>query len=290
MAVAVGSLRRVAAVAGLTFREAIRRKVVLAALLMSAGFLLLYGFGLHLGHATVWRGTAELGQLIQRGIAAQLLYIGLFPASFLVALTAVFASAGTLSAELDSGVIYGVLARPIRRSELVVGKFVGLAAMLAVFAAALNGAIVALAWWQVGAPILPSWPVGLALLVLEPMPLLALAVLGSTRLPTLANGVMCTAAYGIGFVGGLIEAIGGVLGSATMGNIGIVSSLIMPLDSLHRAALVKVLPAGLLLQQGGAPGIGGGSSTPSAAMVVYAVGYVIVAVALAGRVFSRRDL
>ncbi len=284
-----GVIRRVLAVAGLTFREAIRRRVVLAALLMSAGFLLLYGFGLYLGAHSVWTGAqAGFSELMRRAVAAQMLYLGLFPASLLVALTAVFASVGTISSELDSGVIYGTLARPIRRSELVLGKFVGLAAMLVVYAALMGGAVVGLARWQMATPLLPTWPAAVALLVFEPLPLLALAVLGSTRLPTLANGVMCTAAYGVAFIGGLIESIGGLIGNATMRNIGIVSSLLMPLDSVHRKALSLLLPAGLLVEQGGIPGMGG--STPSVWAIVYAVVYVAILVALAMRVLARRDL
>jgi ABC-type transport system involved in multi-copper enzyme maturation permease subunit len=281
--------RRVLAIARLTFREAIRRRVVLAALLMSAGFLAIYGFGLHLGQATVWEsGQAGIGELMRRGIAVQLLYIGLVPTSFLVAFTAVFASAGTISSELDSGVIYGVLARPIRRGELVLGKFIGLAAMLVAYALLLNGAVVALARWQVGVPLLATWPAGLAILVLESLPLLALALLGSTRLPTLANGVMCTAAYGLGFIGGLIEEIGGLIGNRTMGNIGIFSSLLMPLQALHRMALSLLVPPGLLIQQGGVPGIGG--ATPSSWMMLYGAVYVATVIGLAIRAFSRRDL
>jgi Cu-processing system permease protein len=281
--------RRVLTIARLTFREAIRRRVVLAALLMSAGFLAIYGIGLHLGQATVWEsGQAGIGELMRRGIAVQLLYIGLVPTSFLIAFTAVFASAGTISGELDSGVIYGVLARPIRRGELVVGKFIGLATMLATYALLLNGAVVALAYWQVGAPLLATWPAGLAILVLESMPLLALALLGSTRLPTLANGVMCTAAYGLGFIGGLIEEVSGLIGNKTMGNIGIISSLLMPLEALHRKALALLVPPGLLIQQGGVPGIGG--ATPSIWMVAYGAVYVVIIVGLAVRTFARRDL
>ena len=284
-------VERIAAVAGLTFREAIRRRVVLAGALMAGAFLTLYGFGLHVGQTAVWQQATDpaLGQLVRNALGAQLLYLGLVPASLLVALTSVFASAGTVSGELDSGVIYDALALPLRRAELVVGKALGLGGMIAGFALLMNGAVIGLARWQVGAPVLSSWPVGLAVLVLEPLPLLALAVLGSTRLPTLANGVMCTAAYGVGFIGGLLESIGALFQSATMGDIGIVSSLIMPLDALHRLALAQLLPPGLLFQQNGPPGMGGGS-LPSTAMVAYSAGYVVVMLALAIRVFSRRDL
>lgn len=284
------SLGRVRAVAALTFREAVRKKVVLATALMSLGFLLLYGVAMHYGQTSVWKtGTNGLGALEHNAVAAQLLYFGLYTTSFLVALTAVFVSAGTVSSDIDSGVIYGILARPLRRGELVIGKFLGLASMLAVFSLALNAAVVALARWQIGAPLQTTFPAGVALLVLEPLPLLALAMLGSVRLPTLANGVMCTAAYGLGFVGGLIEAVGSVLGSSAMGNIGIVSSLLMPLDALHRLSLSLLVPQGLLFQTGGAPGIGGGT-VPSVWMVVYAALYIVALVAIAVRVFGRRDL
>jgi Cu-processing system permease protein len=284
------SLGRVLAVAALTFREAVRKKVVLAAALMSLAFLLLYGVALHYGQASIWKTSANgPGALEHNVVSAQLLYFGLYTSSFLVALTAVFTSAGTVSSDVDSGVIYGVLARPLRRGELVLGKFLGLVTMLVVFALTLNGAVVALARWQVATPLQPTFPAGVALLVLEPVPLLALAMLGSARLPTLANGVLCTAAYGLGFIGGLIEAIGGVLGSTTMGNIGIASSLLMPLDALHRLSLSLLMPQGLLFQMGGAPGIGGGS-VPSVWMVVYAAAYIVVLLGFAVRAFGRRDL
>ena len=282
--------RRVLAVAGLTLREALRRRVILAAILMSLGFLALYGVAAHFAGTEMFKTGAGggLDELMRREVATQLLYMGLFPASFIIALTAVFAASGTISGELDSGVIYGVLARPVRRAELVVGKFLGLATMLAVYALALDAAVVGLARWQLGVP-LTNWPAALAVFVLEPMPLLALAVLGSSRLPTLANGVLCTAAYGIAFIGGLIEAIGAVISNEIMVNLGIVSSLLMPLDALHRLALSLLLPPGLLFQQGGLPGVGG-SSAPSAWMAVYAVGYVIALLAGAAAVFGRRDL
>jgi Cu-processing system permease protein len=282
------TFRRVAAVAGLTLREALRRRVILAAILMSLGFLALYGLGLHYA-AKSMLSTSQAGvvELFQREAAAQMLYIGLFPTSFLVALTAVFAGAGTLSSEVDSGVIYGVLSRPVRRAELVVGKFCGLALMLAAYAAAFNGAVIGLAVWQIHVPV-THWPAALAMLVLEPMPLLALVLAGSSRLPTLANGILGVAFYGIGFVGGLIEQVGTLIKNPTLVNLGIISSLLMPLTALHSKALALLLPGGLLFQQGGIPGMGG--STPSAWMVVYAVCYVLGLVTLAAGVFSRRDL
>ena len=284
-----GTARRVLAVANLTLREALRKRMVLAGAIMALGFLALYATGLHFAAKDILtQSQAGPTELIRRGIAAQMLYVGLFPAAFLVAFTTIFASAGTLSGDVESGIVYGILARPIRRTEFVVGKALGLAIMLATFTLALNGAVVVLARALIDAP-LTNWPAALALFVLEPMPLLALAVLGSARLPTLANGVLCVALWGLGFIGGLIEQLGGVLKNGTLSNIGIISSLLMPLDALHRMALANLIPAGLLFQQNGVPGMGS-STTPSAWTVVYALLYVVAMIALAARVFTKRDL
>ncbi|NTU71677.1 MAG: ABC transporter permease [Coriobacteriia bacterium] len=283
------SVRRILAVAGLTFREAYRRKVFLAALAMSGAFLLLFGLGLHFAGSQILPQAGAAEELARRAVATQLLNFGLMPASFIVGLTAVFASVGTVSGELDTGVAYGVLSRPVTRAEVVIGKFLGLGTMLAAYDILLVASLSGLAAWQVGTP-LRNLPGALLFFALEPLLLVALAILGSVRLPTLANGVLCTAAYGVAWVGGDIEQIGGYIKSVTMQNIGIVTSLLLPVDAMHRKAMALLVPQGLLgLDAAGAMGIGT-PELPSMWMTFYAVAYVIGAVWLAGRTFSRRDL
>lgn len=297
---AADTLRRIGVVAGLTFREAWRRKVFIAALVMSVAFLVLYALGLYFAGRGIVDATAAGGlggaaggpaeELVRRAIAAQMLNFGLSPTSLIVGLTAVFASVGTISGEVDTGVLQGVLARPVRRGEMVAGKFIGLAAMLFVYDILLVGAVTGLAHWLVGSPINQLIP-ALALFALEPLILSALAVLGSTRLPTLANGVLCTAAYGIASVGGLIEQLGGYIKNATMVNIGIVVSLLLPVDAMHRKATFLLLPGGLMSVEGAGAGVGlGAPAQPSAAMVAWTVAYVIGAVWLAAYSFKRRGL
>jgi ABC-type transport system involved in multi-copper enzyme maturation permease subunit len=297
------TLRRVGVVAGLTFREAWRRKVFVAALVMSVAFLFLYGLGLYFaGREMVSTmasgGPAGMGgaagaaadELMRRAVAAQMLNFGLSPTSLIVGLTAVFASVGTISGEIDTGVLHGVLARPVRRGELIAGKFLGLAAMLVVYDVLLVSAVTGLAHWLVKSPINQLVP-ALALFALEPLILAALAVLGSTRLPTLANGVLCTAAYGIASVGGLIEQVGGVIKNTTMANIGIVVSLMLPVDAIHRKAAFLLMPGGLLSLEGALSAAGiGAPAQPSSAMVVWAVVYIVGVVWLAAWSFRRREL
>lgn len=289
---AADTLMRVGVVAGLSFREVWRRKVFLAALVMSAAFLTLYALGLHFSAKDLLSGTGNdaLGAMLQRGISAQMLNYGLTATSLIVGLTAIFASVSTISGEVDTGVLHGVVARPVRRSEIVVGKFLGLGAMLVVYDVALVGTVCALAHWIVKAPINRPVP-AMALFALEPLVLVALAVLGSTRLPTLANGVLCTAAYGIASIAGLIEQLGGYIKNATMTNIGILVSLLLPVDAIHRKAASLMMPGGLLSLEGAVAGTGlGVPSQPSAVMIGWAVVYIIGAVWLAAYSFKKREL
>lgn len=291
-----GALRRVLAVAGMTLREAVRRKVLIAGAVMTLGYLALYWLGAHSAAGDMARSTGPgLDQLMNRIGAAQLLYVGLVPAAFIIGLTAVFASVGSISSELDTGVMYGVLARPIRRGELVLGKALGLAAMLVVYSALINGAVIGIARWQLKTP-LSDVPGALLLFALEPIVLIALAMLCTVRLPTLASGVLCTVAYGIASAGGLMEQIGAFIKNTALSNIGIVSSLLMPVDAVHRKALSVLVPQGLLIGDLANMGSGGGpfgmgiSATPSVWMLVYAFGYIGVLMFIAVRAFRRRDL
>ena len=291
------TLRRVGVIAGLTFREAWRRKVFLAALIMSIVFLILYSLGLYYAGREIVSTSAATGALdgavdalMRRAVAAQMLNFGLSPTGLIAGLTAVFASVGTISGEIDTGVLGGVLARPVRRGEIIAGKYLGLGAMLVVYDVVLVGAVTGLAHWLVGSPINQFAP-ALALFALEPLVLSALAVLGSTRLPTLANGVLCTAAYGIASVGGLIEQLGGYIKNATMANIGIVVSLMLPVDAIHRKATYLLLPGGLVSIEGAGAAAGiGVPPQPSWAMVVWTLAYILGAVWLAAWSFKRRGL
>lgn len=292
-----GSAGRILTIAGMTMREALRRKVLVVALLMMASYLTLYGLAVHFAAASMPQagGGDGMAALVDKFAAAQMLYAGLFPAGVMIGLTAVFASVGAVSSELDTGVMYGVLARPVRRAEIVLGKALGLAVMLVTLSLVLNGSVVGLARWKLHSP-LDNVAGGLALFALEPLILLAIALLGSTRLPTLANGVLCMAAYGVGAAGGLIEQIAAALNNQAMSSIGIASSLVMPVDAVHRKAATLLMPGGLLLgdlagslNEGGPFGVSV-TSTPSTWMIVYALVYSAGMLWLATRVFAKRDL
>jgi ABC-type transport system involved in multi-copper enzyme maturation permease subunit len=117
--------------------------------------------------------------------------------------------------------------------------------------------------------------------------LLSVSLLGGTSLSTLANGVLVFGLYGIAFIGGWIEQFGSLLNNQTAINIGVVCSLIMPSEALwKRAAYEMQSPVAAAL--GFSPFTT--NSAPSPMMLAYAGLYMLVALYLAIRLFSRRDL
>lgn len=271
----------------LTFHEAWRRRMVVIALLLGAAFILLYsvGFGL-ITREIRSEGTPALLLPMAYNM---LLVTGLYVVHFLAVMLAIFASVDVVSGEIASHTIQTIITKPVRRWQVLFGKWLGNAAMLLVYLLLLGGGVIVSTFWQVG--YLPPNPIqGLSLLMLEGMVLLSLSMLGGTRLSTLTNGVALFMLYGLAFIGSWVEQIGTVFDSEAAVRVGIVTSLIMPVETIWRRAAHVMQPstAGFDIDAFATPF--GAISVPSPAMVVYAVVYAAAALLLAMRAFTRRDL
>jgi Cu-processing system permease protein len=97
--------------------------------------------------------------------------------------------------------------------------------------------------------------------------------------------------FGVAFLGGWIEQIGGFLpdqsASHAATNIGVITSLIMPSEALWKRAAHE-LASPLVTALGVSPLAPG--TYPSLAMVAYAILYLSVALAIAIQQFNKRDL
>ena len=277
------------AVARFTLAEALRKRLVLAVAVLTLAYLALYGLGLHLYAHSETSGGGGLGALQRSAEGAALVVVGMYLGRMLAALLVIFVASGAVAAEVESGILHSVLARPVRRSSVLLGKYAGLGAMVVVYSAALNLSVVLLAGWFLHTAV--SHPVAvIALACLEPLLLLALALLGSSLLPTLACGAAVLMLYGLSIVGGILEQMAHFVGSATLAGIGIATSLVIPADAIYRkaAALSAAGTAGAFFRQFAGPF--GSYTEPSGWMIVYAVVYLIGAVAAAAAVLARRDL
>ncbi|MBN1249970.1 MAG: ABC transporter permease [Anaerolineae bacterium] len=274
-------------IARLTFREAARRKILLAALLLGLVFLALYGTGLYFTHQDFARSGELRNPLISNPIFNFLLLAGLYVVNFLFAVMTVLTSVDTVAGEIASGTVHAIAAKPVRRWEILLGKWLGFVVMMTLYLVLMAGGVTTLSRTLTGY-VAPHMLRGLSLIWLNGMVLLNLSLLGGVYLSTLANGVVAFAAYGIAFLGGWLEQIGSLLHSTTAVNVGIVSSLLMPGEALWKRAAFEMRSP--VVDVIGFSPFTSGSSVPSPLMIVYAIAYAMLALGLALWGFSRRDL
>lgn len=278
-----GIVRTVALMARATFREALRRKILLIALIAGAAFLGIFWGGLHSVLSSMAQTQNEVNRREAAGmITMMVLYAGSMMTSLMAALT----SCDTLAGEIASGTIHAIATKPVRRWALVLGKWAGFAWLLTLYVLFIEGGAVAIDWLE--SRNLPFHSASaLALIWLQAMVLLGVTMACSARLSALTSGASALGLYGLAFLGGWVEQFGAIRHVQACVNLGIVSSLIMPSDALWRRAAYKIQPPLL-----GAAGVSPFSSTtvPSTAMVVYAVVYAALALIVAQILFERRDL
>lgn len=271
----------------LTFQEARRRRVALAALILGLLFVMLYAVGFWFVSAEIQRENGGGGQtaLVNRQVYSFLTIAGLYVVHFLTIMLAIFGSVDTVAGEIASHTIQSIVTKPVRRWHVLLGKWFGYALMITVYLALLAGGILLVAF-AIGGYTPPNPFQGIALLMLEALVLLSLSLLGGTRLSTLTNGVLLFMLYGLAFIGAWVEQIGSLLQSQAAVRIGVISSLLLPVEALWRRAAFLLQPT----LSNSFPTPFTTSSVPSGAMVFYAVGFALVMLVLATRVFGRRDL
>ncbi len=274
-------------IARLTFREAARKRIMWAALLLGLAFLAIYGVGFYLIRQDMLNSPRGSSPLLQSETANTILLAGLYTVNFLTVMMTVLTSVDTLSGEISTGTIHTLVSKPVDRWQVLLGKWIGFACLLSLYLLFMAGGVM-LAVFLISGYTPPGALAGIGLLWLNAMLLLCVSLLGGTFLSTIANGVLVFGLFGISFVGGWIEQIGSALNNQTAVNVGIVSSLILPTEALWRRAAFEMQSAVTGLLGGMSPF--GASSVPSPAMIVYAVLYALVAMTLAFRTFQNRDL
>jgi Cu-processing system permease protein len=279
--------------ASMTFRQAIRRKIVLTGLLLGIGFLIVFSIGFHMitsvsmgSFAQAAGGGQSVENVLDRERNNALALAGLYAITFLSIAMAALLGSDTLASEINSGTIQTLVTKPIRRSDVVFGKWLGFASLLGLYLLLLAGGAVVSVYVQSGY-MPPHLVAGLVLIYLESLLIMTIALLFSSRLTALATGGVIFGLYGMAFIGGWIEQIGAALQSTTAVKIGIVTSLIIPSEALwRRAAYEMQSPLSSII--GLSPF--GATSVPSLLMVIYTVVYLAAALGLTVLVFGRRDL
>ena len=232
-------------VARLTVQEASRRRLLLALVILT---LLVVGFSAW-GFNKITTVTRSDGTVLPAEqvtlITSQLLIVVTFMYSGVLALSAAVVAGPLISSEVESGLLLSMLARPMRRSEVVIGKWLGLAVLVAIYAAGSAFLEIAAVDWATG--YVPPHPIELVLFVgAEGMALLSVGLVLSTRLSGITGGVIALVAWLIAWIAGVVGDIGVGLQNQAIENVGTISHLILPTDGLWRGAVYAMEPDAVL--------------------------------------------
>ncbi len=232
-------------IARLTVQEASRRRLLLALVILT---LIVVGFSAW-GFQKITTVNGDNGQPLQHDevqlVTSQLLIVITFMFSGVLALSAAVVAGPLISSEVESGLLLSILARPVRRSEVVIGKWLGLAVLVALYAGASAFMEMAAVDWATG--YVPPHPIELTVYVgLEGLALLSLGLVLSTRLSGITGGVIALVAWLMGWIAGVVGDIGAALQNSAVQDIGIISRLILPTDGLWRGAVYAMEPDAVL--------------------------------------------
>ncbi len=279
----------------MTFREAIRRKIVLAGLVLGVCFLIIFSVGFHMITMEIEHVAGNVNSIgSEQGMERvariegtnMLLLAGLYAVTFLSIAMAALLGADTLAGEINTGTIQTIVTKPIRRSAVVIGKWLGYAGLLALYLVLMAAGAMLSVYLQSGYAA-PHWLAGLGLIYLETLLVMTISLMCSSAFSALATGGIVFGLYGLSVIGGWIEQFGSLLQNQTAVKVGIITSLIIPSESLWRRAAYEMQSP-----ISGALGMSpfGTVSVPSLLMIGYAAVYLAGALWLAVRIFKGRDL
>jgi ABC-type transport system involved in multi-copper enzyme maturation permease subunit len=279
-------------IARLTLKEAMSRRLIPAGLGISLVYIVLFALAYNFAQD---RGTAAItGQrsrvLVGLGMAT-LTLSGLYFVNLLSGFLALFLSVGSISNEVDSGALHAVLARPLRRSQFLLGRWLAYALMITVYVIVM-ASLVLFIGEAIGGYEAPDPARAIALMVLAALFLLTLSMLGSTFLSTLTNGAVTFTLFALGWFSGVIEVLGEMQQNDALLNLSTTIAILVPADQLWRSASYYVQSASILAASStlsfATPVLA--NAPPTTFLVVWGMVYPLLLLASAVLVFARRDL
>jgi Cu-processing system permease protein len=270
--------------AGVTLREAARRKILWTALL--AAVLLLAIFAVALRLQVVEFEGRPMSPFVRYQVESGMLMVGLYTCDLLAVVMTILTSIDTLAGEISSGTIHAIATKPIGRWQILTGKFLGFTAMVTAYVAMTFWSTVAVAFAVTG--VLPEHAFrGMVLIIAECIVALSVTFLLGTWFSTLTSGVLALGLQGVAFMGGWLEQLSGFSQSTQIATLGVFASVIMPTESLwRRAAYEMQTPLAGSLSFSPFANV----SIPSVTALGYACGYFVFMLGAAMYSLHRRDL
>jgi len=275
----------------LTVGEAARRRVLWVLAILAAVAVSLTGWGVSsLISSARENGVTELD--VKFAVSQVLIFIA-FMFGFVLVMTAAFFGSPAIATDLESGVAQAMLARPLRRSSYLLGRWLGLALVIVGYAIA--SGLLAIAVVGLVSGYLPPDPIlPVAYLAGQALVLLSLTVLLSTWLPPIAGGAIAVVAYGLAWMAGVLGKIGLAIGAPTLVGVSDASRFLLPTDARWQGVVYGLEPSFVINAAEGqfvaraSPFFA--ASGPSPAIVAWSVIWVVLVLALAVAQLRRREL
>ena len=182
-----------------------------------------------------------VGELEIRIGVSQVLILIAFMFSFVLAMTAAFVGAPAVGGDLESGVALAILARPLRRADLLLGRWLGSAVVVVLYAVASGLLAIAVAVFISGFG--PPQPlVAVAFLAGEALVLLTLTLALGSVMPTIAAGAIAVVGFGLGWMAGVLAGVASALGVDALRSVAEFSRWVLPTDGLWRGVIYGLEP------------------------------------------------
>lgn len=279
------------AIAALTIREAVRRKVLWVLVGVAALAVGITGWGVSGLVDLAREAGAEPFELAV--VVSQVLILIAFMFGFVLAMTAAFLAAPAIAADLESGVALVLLARPLRRSDYVLGRWLGL--VLVIVGYAVGSGLLAIG---VVGVITDYWPPSIltpvAFLAAESTILLTLSLAISTRMSPVAGGAVAVVAFGLTWLAGVLGGVGRVFEADGLSTASWVVSVLLPTDGLWRGVVYGLEPPVLLAMVGQADAAQANpffaAAPPSPIFLAWCLVWVVSVLGLAIVSLRRREI
>jgi ABC-type transport system involved in multi-copper enzyme maturation permease subunit len=286
-------MRAILIIARLTVAETARRRILAVLFALTVVSVALTTWGIE-RLVTLARDGGAPDLEIAVGVS-QVQILVAFMFSFVLAMTAAFLGAPAIAADLESGVAHAMLARPIRRADLIVGRWLGLVVVIAAYAAS-SGLLEIAAVRLVSGYTPPQPMLAVVFLAAQAVVLLTFAMLLSTRLPAIAGGAICVVLFGLGWMAGVFAGIGRFFDAGPLVAAAEASRWLLPSDGLWRGTIYSLEPQ--LVVAGAISGAGEAadanpffaSAPPPATFLAWSVAWIVVVLVLAVVSLRRRDL
>jgi len=278
-----------------TLQEAIRRRLFLTMAILTLLMLVLFGLLIHaaidrMQANNVANGTDPTLPTIYAGIAITILAMWLV--YLVISTMTIFLTISMISGEIEAGTFVVIVPKPLRRAEIIFGKWLGYALILGLYTLLLSLAFMGIIYWFTG-----YWPTyafaAIGMLEISMLVLLGLITLCGAFVPTAANGAIAVMLFMGAFISSIVQfAIPAQ--DYMVQNITAVISLIMPTDAMWHGASYYLFPAAIgVLQNFSVSSI----NTPFTAtqpispqLLTWAILYSLVLPLIAILRFQRRDL